>query len=203
MRSLALACGIAAAGFAATFRGPRERFWDRMTLNGLVLGALAIAGDPANRRPRLGARDILGGLASAAGLYAIFQVGDRFARAVMPAGAREIEDIYALRVSRRRLEIAARLAAVIAPAEELFWRGYVQRRLMRIAGRWPGTALATGLYAGVHVPSGNLTLIGAAGTAGAYWAGLRALGMPLAALVVSHAAWDIWIFLVAPTSGRD
>jgi hypothetical protein len=25
------------------------------------------------------------------------------------------------------------------------------------------------------------------------------MGMPLGALVVSHVAWDIWIFLVAPT----
>jgi hypothetical protein len=25
------------------------------------------------------------------------------------------------------------------------------------------------------------------------------MGMPLGALVVSHIAWDIWIFLVAPT----
>jgi len=28
---------------------------------------------------------------------------------------------------------------------------------------------------------------------------LRAVGVPLGALVVSHVAWDIWIFLVAPT----
>ena len=27
----------------------------------------------------------------------------------------------------------------------------------------------------------------------------RMLGLPLGALVVSHVAWDIWIFLIAPT----
>ena len=32
----------AQAAFAATFRGPRDRFWQRMTLTGLSLGALAL-----------------------------------------------------------------------------------------------------------------------------------------------------------------
>ena len=38
------AIGLAAAvpAFAATFRGPRDRFWSRMTATGLGLGALAI-----------------------------------------------------------------------------------------------------------------------------------------------------------------
>jgi len=45
----------------------------------------------------------------------------------------------------------------------------------------------------------NVTLIGAATIAGAYWGLLRAVGVPLGALVVSHVVWDIWIFLVAPT----
>ena len=45
----------------------------------------------------------------------------------------------------------------------------------------------------------NATLVGAATIAGAYWGLLRAIGVPLGALVVSHVAWDIWIFLIAPT----
>jgi hypothetical protein len=35
--------------------------------------------------------------------------------------------------------------------------------------------------------------------AGAYWGLLAAAGMPMGALIVSHVAWDVWIFLVAPT----
>jgi len=51
----------------------------------------------------------------------------------------------------------------------------------------------------------NLTLMGAAGVAGAYWATPSAAGLPMGALIVSHIVWDIWIFLLAPTdqsSGR-
>ena len=199
--SLALAVGLAAAAaaFTATFRGPRERFWTRMTWTGLGLGSLALLASGPARRARVRWWHVPLGLASAAVLYVTFQLGDRFARRYVPSGDAEIREIYALRTIRPRGEIAGRLAAIIGPAEELFWRGLVQAALMRRFGRWRGAALAAGAYGGVHVTSGNFTLMGAAGVAGAHWCALYAAGVPLGALVVSHVAWDIWIFLVQPT----
>ena len=61
------------------------------------------------------------------------------------------------------------------------------------------SAAATLAYGGAHVVTGNPALIGAATVAGLYWSTLAALSVPMAALIVSHVAWDIWIFLVAPT----
>jgi membrane protease YdiL (CAAX protease family) len=197
----ALGVGLVAAqaAFAATFRGPRERFWQRMTMTGLGLGALSLLTSRAARGTRIGSRDVVLGLGSAAALYGTFQVGDRFARRYVPGGDAEIQDIYTLRTLRPRAEIAARLATIIGPAEELFWRGLVQEDLMHRFGRWRGAALAAMAYGGVHVVTGNFTLFGAAGIAGAHWCLLRAAGVPLGALVVSHVTWDIWIFLVQPT----
>jgi membrane protease YdiL (CAAX protease family) len=199
--AIALAVALAAAGgaFAATFRGPRERFWSRMTLTGLGLGSLALVTSRPARRARLRWWHVPIGLASAAVLYVTFQIGDRFARRFVPSGDREIREIYGLRTLRPRAEIATRLATIIGPAEELFWRGLVQSALMRRYGRWTGAALAAMAYGGVHVVSGNFTLLGAAGIAGAHWSALYAAGLPLGALIVSHVAWDVWIFLVQPT----
>lgn len=199
---LLAATGIAYAlvAFTATFGGPPDRFWQRMTRTGLGLGSIALLGEPELRRPRFRPRDIPIGLGAAALLYGIFHVGDRLARLVMPAGSEEIERIYALRAQRPAAEIAVRLAAVIAPAEELFWRGFLQRSLARRFGRWRGAAVAAAAYGGVHLVSRNLTLAAAASTAGAVWCGLYAAGASVAALVISHTTWDIWIFLVAPTS---
>jgi hypothetical protein len=67
-------------------------------------------------------------------------------------------------------------------------------------GRWRGAALAAAAYGGVHVVTGNFTLFGAAGVAGAHWCALYAAGVPLGALIVSHQLWDVWIFLLQPTS---
>ena len=198
---LALAIGLAAAGaaFTATFRGPRARFWTRMTWTGATLGGLALLLSAPSRRARIRWWHVPLGLASAAILYLTFQVGDRFARRFVPSGDAEIREIYALRTLRPRAEIAVRLATIVGPAEELFWRGLVQAALMRRFGRWKGAAIAAGAYGGVHVTSGNFTLLGAAGVAGAHWCALYAAGVPLGGLIVSHVAWDIWIFLVQPT----
>ena len=189
--------GLAAAFglFALTFRGQRARFWERMTLTGFVLGAMALANEPELRQMRWRKRDLVYGLGSAGVLYGIFQIGDRFARSVMPRGSKEIRDIYALRTLAPPVEIAARLATVIGPAEELFWRGFIQRRA--------GGLAAAAAYGGVHLVTGNTTLVGAAAIAGIYWGLLRALGMSMPALITSHIAWDIWIFLLAPTEGAE
>ncbi|HEX8939291.1 MAG TPA: CPBP family intramembrane glutamic endopeptidase [Candidatus Limnocylindrales bacterium] len=201
----ALTLGLAGAvgAFAATFRGPRPRFWTRMTYTGLGLGSFALLANPRLRRERIRPWHVPVGLASAGVLYLTFRAGDVFARRVVPGGDRQIREIYALRALRPRPEIAARLATIVGPAEELFWRGLVQQALMRRFGRWPGGALAALAYAGVHVTTGNFTLFGAAGIAGAHWCVLYAAGVPLGALVVSHVTWDVWIFLVQPTGETE
>ena len=201
----ALAIGLVAAqvAFAWTFRGPRDRFWDRMTRTGLNLGALALLTSRPARRARIGPTEVGLGLASAAALYGTFKVGDAFARRFVPGGEQQIQDIYTLRTIRPRPEIAARLATIIGPAEELFWRGLVQSALMERYGRWTGAAMAAAAYGGVHVVTGNFTLFGAAGVAGTHWCALYAAGVPLGALIVSHVAWDVWIFLIQPTGAVE
>jgi uncharacterized protein len=202
---LALLVGLvgAQAAFAATFRGPRDRFWQRMTLTGLGLGSFALLTSKPARRVRIGLPEAIVGVASAIVLYTTFHFGDRFARGSVPGGDADIRDIYALRTLRPRGEIAARLATIIGPAEELFWRGLVQAALMRRLGRWRGAVAATLAYGGVHVVTGNFTLFGAASVAGAHWCALYAAGVPLGALVVSHVSWDVWIFLIQPTGEID
>ena len=170
-----------------------------MTLGVGGLGAYALAAEPALRRERLRPRDFFKGIGSAAGLYAVFQVGDRLARRIMPAGDREIARIYQLRAAAPRAAIATVLTLVIGPGEELFWRGLVQRHLMRRLGRIRGTLLASSIYGAVHLVSENLTLTGAATTAGLYWGVGYAREQRMAPLIISHVTWDIWIFLIAPT----
>lgn len=203
MVAAALGMAAATAAFTATFRGPRPEFWQRMTVTGLSLGSYALLASRPARRARIRPVDVALGLGSAAGLYLTFKIGDRFARRYVPGGDEQIREIYALRTIRPKGEIATRLAAVIGPAEELFWRGLVAEALMARFGRWPGAAMAALAYGGVHVVTGNFTLFGAAGIAGAHWSALYAAGMPLGALVVSHVAWDIWIFLVQPTGETE
>lgn len=197
---LGFATGLAGILFALTFRGPRMRFWDRMTGTGLSLGGLSLITQPELHRTRIGIKEILLGILSAAGLYGIFHIGDRLAKIIVPDGGKQIEEIYSLKRIRPKQELMMRLGFIIGPAEEFFWRGFLQDGLMKQFGHFWGSVAAIAAYGGVHIASGNFTLVGAATVAGAFWGGLYALGMPLGALVVSHIVWDNLIFLVAPTT---
>lgn len=185
--------------WAWVFRSPRGNFWGRMTAGAGALGTYALWARPDLRRDLPRRSDSIRGALSAAGLYAIFQVGDRMARTIMPAGEEEIAAVYRFRTLAPRPVIVAALVGVIGPSEELFWRGLLQHSLMDRFGRSRGTALGAAAYGATHLVTGNLTLTGAAATAGLYWGSEYALEPRLGPLLVSHILWDIWIFLVAPT----
>lgn len=193
----------AALFFGFAFRGRRPSFWFRMAGGTGALGVIALCREPRAYRPRVAASDVPAGVLSAALLYLVFQIGDRLARAVMPNGGNDIAAIYRLRREAPPKLIALLLAVIIAPGEELFWRGFVQRGLQARFSRLFAVPLAAAAYAGVHLPSGNLTLTGAAGIAGLFWSAQYALQKRLAPVIVSHILWDIWIFLVAPTPGGE
>jgi membrane protease YdiL (CAAX protease family) len=174
----------------------------RMPIAAGLLGAIALRDRPELRRSTTSPLDVATGLLSATALYSVFQLGDRFARRFMPRGDEEIRQIYSLRNGVPRWLIALLLAGIIAPCEELFWRGLLQERLAKRFGALPGAAIASACYGLVHLGSKNLTLTGAAAAAGSFWGLQYALQRRLPALIVSHIVWDIWIFLVAPTE-RD
>ncbi len=200
-RDALVGVGLVAPLWAFVFRSRRGNFWARMTVAAGSLGLFALRRRPEMRRELPSARDVAVGAASAAGLYVIFQIGDRLARRIMPSGTEDIASIYRLRTLAPRPVIVALLVGIVGPSEELFWRGLVQRDLMGRFGKVRGTAATAAVYGGVHLVSGNLTLTAAAATAGAYWGIEYALRPKLGPLLVSHILWDVWIFLIAPTPG--
>ena len=189
----------AAALWTAAFRG-KSGFWAKMAAGGGSLGGYALYANPDLRKTRFRPADVACGIASAGVLYGIFQVGDRFARRVMPNGGAEIDDIYRKRGLATDPFIAAALAMLIAPGEELFWRGLLNRYLVQELNPVAGNAAGAAIYSAIHLVSGNLTLTGAAGVAGAFWSLEQLAQGRMAPLIVSHVAWDLWIFLVRPTA---
>lgn len=182
------------------FRSRRSTFWTRLPVVVGGLGLLALLADRPRRVELPTVGDVLSGVGTAAGLYVAFQAGDRLARAILPSGEADIAEIYRLRAEAPTWRIALLLIAIIAPAEELFWRGFVQNRFMRRFGGPRGTIAAAATYGIVHLGSGNLTLAAAASVAGAGWGAQYLIQRRLSSLIISHALWDLWIFLIAPTT---
>lgn len=200
----ALPVALAAAFllFSLLFTGVVFHFWWQMALSVAGLCALARAMDPSGMRTSLLARmewhrAVLLGAASAGVLYFAFAAGDALVGRVFPAARTQVTSIYALRGRADARLIAALLAMVIGPGEELFWRGFVQRRLADRLGL-RGVGLAVAAYGVAHVASGNPMLITAATTCGAFWGLMYWRFGSLRANVLSHVLWDLAVFVFFP-----
>ena len=174
-------------------------FWVKISVSAAILAGLSFFLQPPHREEfRFDARAIALGLAAAAGLYLVFWMGKAVATTLFEFAGLQIGGIYAKATGMPMGVIALLLFFVTGPSEEIFWRGYLQRHLMQRFGRWPGWALATAAYAGVHVCSLNFMLVGAAAMAGAFWGAMYARCGNLAPVIVSHSVWSAIIFAVFP-----
>lgn len=97
------------------------------------------------------------------------------------------------------IAVALIAALVIAPLEELFWRGSVQPSLG--VGRPPlhAVAIGTAAFVAFHLPTLQLPLISAALLGGLVWGWLRERTGGLAAPAIAHAIWTGAMVLVPPT----
>ena len=138
------------------------------------------------------------GIVSAALLYSVFLVGNLAVISLFDFAGREIEGIYSTKSQAEAYLIGTLLLLVIAPAEEIFWRGFIQRKYSDRFGKWKGFFLALALYSAVHVWSLNLILVGAAFTAGAFWGLMYMKYESVVPGIISHGVWDLFIFILYP-----
>jgi len=142
--------------------------------------------------------DLAVGLLSPLVLYAGFYIAYHIARQLFGFAAGQVDHIYQLRDGTSPLPIALLLALWIGPAEEIFWSGFVQKRLCRRYGILVGFIAATAVYTLVHAASMNLMLIAAAALCGGFWGLLYAWRKCLWPAILSHAVWDVIIFVLYP-----
>lgn len=198
---------LAAILFIALFRlrrlGPLD-FWSWLCLNIVLVVALAFIIDRSYARRLLqDARSGLGrklafGIASAAGLYAVFAAGRILALRLFPFAAAGISNVYALRAGAPAWRVALLIGLVIGPGEELFWRGFFQERTGATTSRSFGFALTVLLYTAVHLASGNLMLVLAAAVCGVFWGWLYLRFRSPVLNIVSHTLWDLAVFVLFP-----
>ena len=175
-------------------------FWIGMTLfsASLALTSLVFARDKTAEIFEFKRSYIWIGIISAAILYLIFFIGDMAVRSLFDFAKVEIENIYSTKSQASTIKIGLLLLFVIAPAEEIFWRGFVQRRYSERWGKWRGLVLAVTLYSLVHIWSFNLMLIAAAMVAGIFWSLLYLKYNSIVPGIISHAVWDLFIFVIYP-----
>ena len=186
--------------------GGWPNFWGVMSCSAVILTTLGLSFTPDRKellkieKPAL---QLLGGIVIAFALWGLFWIGDKVSSWMFAFARPEVDSVYAMKTGLPTWLIAVLLLCLIGPAEELFWRGYVQRTMSRIlGGKNPedkAFILTAVIYALVHVWSFNFMLIMAALVAGLVWGLIyRLRPQALPALIISHALWDALVFVLLP-----
>ena len=187
---------LASVCWAITFGWPAGNFWVKIGLSVVVVCLYSLVWQRPKIPFRL--RSFFLGLLSAVILYSIFLLGNKLAPYILPGVKSQVGGIYSLGAGANKNLIFLLLFFITGPGEEIFWRGFLQDRLMERWGIFPGYLMTTVLYGGVHVFSCNLMLILAAIVAGAFWGFLYLWKKDLLIQITSHSFWSAVIFAVAP-----
>ncbi|UCD38850.1 MAG: CPBP family intramembrane metalloprotease, partial [Fidelibacterota bacterium] len=168
-------------------------FWTKMVFSTGVLACSALFLD----RHRLAAiytfnlRYLVIGVASAAVLYLVFYIGDIVSSSLFAFARPQVANIYVSKAQAHPALIGLLLLAWIGPAEEIFWRGFVQQRLGTRFGSLKGYLITGFIYGGVHIWAFNFMLIMAALVAGLFWGAMFIKYGSVWPGIVSHALWDV------------
>lgn len=179
---------------------PHVNFWKMMTCSGLMLTVYSTWAAPGWwKNVRLGLTDILTGVALAAFMWGVFWLGEYFSTMIFGFARPQVDMIYGMKEGENPWILTALMLLIIGPAEEIFWRGYIQNTLSK---RWNpnvGFIVTTLVYSLVHLPKMNFMLIMAAAVAGFIW-GLAYRFFPerFGAILLSHALWDCAVFIWFP-----
>ena len=175
-------------------------FWVKLALSAAFLASFSIVFSGKVILDLLHPRitDLIVGVISAATLYGIFLVGELVLTAILPSADAGIQSVYAPRTALPSRAVGALLLCLTAVAEEVFWRGFVQRVLVKKTSAPLGIAIGLLFYAGVHAWTLNVPLMLAAFVAGGVWSLQFYLHKRLPSVIISHALWSITIFLFLP-----
>lgn len=186
---------------------PHVPFWGAMAASSCILLALGfIFFADWHKGLKLNLSQMILGLAIAALMWGIFWLGDKLSSLMFSFARPQVDNIYALKDGSMKWLLAAQLLLLTGPAEEIFWRGCLQKAIgdalegkkLRNA-RFMAALITLAAYTLIHIWSFNFMLIMAALVAGAVWGLLYWLKPQwLPALIVSHAIWDAAVFVVFP-----
>ena len=203
MRRLVFTIVLAAVLWTVMFSpwtAPHVNFWWMMTGSACTLSLCATLFSPGWwKRVHITPANILWGVVIAVALWGVFWVGDKLSQLMFDFARPQVDTIYGMKDGESPWLLTALMLFLIGPAEEIFWRGYVQENLSKKWNANAGFVVTTLIYALVHAGSCNFMLTMAALVAGAAWGLLyRLFPKYFAAIIISHALWDVAVFIWFP-----
>jgi membrane protease YdiL (CAAX protease family) len=196
--SLTAAAALCVASAWLLVRRGRFSIWGAM---GSVTGALGVVALLVGRVRGATELSILAaalvGLLAGALLYGA-TAAFMFAAVRWPPLRRQAEGIYELRGQRSLAAALAVAGLVVAPGEEIVWRGVVQPLFAGWVGAVAGAALAWGLYVGVNLVARSIPILLGAVVGGAVWAALAVWTGGVVAAIGCHMVWTSLMIALPP-----
>lgn len=179
---------------------PHVNFWWAMTGSACLLTLLSSLFAPGWwKRISLTPSNIIYGILIAVALWGVFWLGDKFSQLLFDFARPQVDTIYGMKEGESPWLLTVLLLLLIGPAEEIFWRGYVQETISKRWNANMGFVVTTLVYALVHAGSFNFMLLMAALVAGMAWGLLyRFFPERFTAIIISHALWDVAVFIWFP-----
>jgi uncharacterized protein len=135
-------------------------FWFKLAFSASLLASISLAlMSPArNQEFSVTPRHIAVGVTSAVFLYFVFMFGGWLLQQIIPFARAEIFSVYNYGGGASLHLVAFLLLFVTGPAEEIYWRGFLQKQLVRRFSPVAGMLLATTAYAFVHIWYGKKSI---------------------------------------------
>ncbi len=179
---------------------PYVNFWWMMTASACTLSLLAtFFGRKWWKDVRIDLSNILLGIAIAVALWSVFWIGDKLSQLMFNFARPQVDIIYGMKDGESPLLLTLLMLFLIGPAEEIFWRGYIQKSFSQYWNPNVGMVVTTAIYSLVHAGSCNFMLTMAALVAGLAWGIMyRFFPEKFGAIIISHALWDVAVFIWFP-----
>jgi membrane protease YdiL (CAAX protease family) len=137
------------------------------------------------------------GVISGLVLYLLFWTGDFLFNLLQIPIQADISRLYKL-FSPTFFWHYISLMLIAVPGEEIFWRGFIQKRLLHYMGQRSSVIVSSLMYASVSLYSGEWILVLAAVISGLFWGSLYIWKRSIPLVIVSHLVFDLLIFILFP-----
>jgi uncharacterized protein len=175
-------------------------FWAGISISAALLTVLALSIDKKELSSiyKFETRHIFIGIIAAAILYLVFYIGNLASTYIFSFAKSQIYNIYTNKDQSAPYLIGILLFFIIGPAEEIFWRGFIQKNISTKYGGLKGFVITTVIYTAIHLWSFNFMLIMAALVCGLFWGFMFYKFKSIIPVIISHAIWDLVIFIIIP-----
>lgn len=171
-------------------------FWYMFTASMLILISFSIVNEEIDDSLPL-SHYLFFGILSGILLYILFFLG-QFLLIKMNIPIKDnISNLYKL-FSPKQFWHYLVLMLIVVPGEEIFWRGFVQKRLLKYDKLWVSVMISAILYSTVTIYTGEWIMVFATFIAGLFWGGIFAWKRSIPLVIVSHLIFDLFLFILIP-----